>query len=68
MFGAPVIGVSLVSPCRMRFRKGDVTFTQILEPRSLYLLAKAARTVWQHHIPPTNNLRYSITMRTIRKT
>ena len=68
MFGAPVLGVSLVSECRMRFRKGDVTFTQILQPRSLYILAKAARTVWQHHILPTKNLRYSVTMRTMRST
>ena len=66
MFGQPVVGVSLLSSCRMRFRKSDVTFTQVLEPRSLYMLSGAARTSWQHHIPPTRSLRYSITMRTLR--
>lgn len=67
MFGSPVAGVSLLSPCRMRFRRTDETFTQILEPRSLYILSGAARTTWQHHIPPTKELRYSITMRTVRQ-
>ena len=71
MFGTPVIGVSLVSPCRMRFRRGKPhaydTFEQILEPRSLYILDGDARSVWQHHIPATKALRYSITMRTVQK-
>lgn len=69
MVGSPVVGVSLVSACRMRFRSPDLeTYEQIVEPRSLYILSGAARTTWQHHIPPTKQLRYSITMRTIRKT
>ena len=66
MFGTPVVGISLLSPCRMRFRRDDLTFTQILEPRSLYILDSEARTAWQHHIPPTKQLRYSITMRTVK--
>lgn len=69
MFGSPVVGVSLGSACRMRFRSPDrETYEQIVEPRSLYILSGAARTTWQHHIPPTKQLRYSITMRTIRTT
>jgi alkylated DNA repair dioxygenase AlkB len=69
-FGSTVLGVSLGSPCRMRFRRsaGDVweTWDQVLEPRSVYLLAGAARSVWQHSIPPTPDLRYSVTYRTVR--
>ena len=71
MFGTPVIGLSLLSECRMRFRRGKPhayeTFVQLLEPRSLYILDGEARRVWQHHIPATKSLRYSITMRTVRR-
>ena len=70
-FGSAVIGVSLGSACRMRFRrkKGDgwETWEQTLEPRSAYVLSGAARTSWQHSIPPTPDLRYSVTYRTIRE-
>jgi alkylated DNA repair dioxygenase AlkB len=38
----------------------------LLEPRSGYVLAGKARTSWQHSIPPTKELRYSITFRTLR--
>jgi DNA oxidative demethylase len=76
MFGSPVIGVSLLSPCEMRFRqalgpRGEaarrkfVTYAVLLEPRSLYILDGSARAQWQHSIPPTPALRYSITMRTL---
>jgi alkylated DNA repair dioxygenase AlkB len=69
MFGSPVIGVSLGAACRMRFRRkigdGFETDVQVLEPRSLYILSGAARSVWQHHIPATKGLRYSITLRTV---
>jgi alkylated DNA repair protein (DNA oxidative demethylase) len=69
MFGSPVAGVSIGSACVMRFRRGKVrnweTLAQLLEPRSFYLLAGAARSEWQHAIPRTPELRYSITMRTL---
>ena len=69
MFGT-VVGVSLASACRMRFRRdagGERrTFELELEPRSGYVLAGPARTHWQHHVPPTKALRYSITFRTLR--
>jgi alkylated DNA repair dioxygenase AlkB len=69
MFGT-VVGISLGSPARMRFRR-DVggerrAFELELEPRSGYVLAGEARTAWQHHVPPTKALRYSITFRTLR--
>jgi DNA oxidative demethylase len=70
-FGASVLGVSLGSACRMRFRRTRdtvwETWAQTLEPRSAYLLSGAARASWQHSIPPTPELRYSITYRTVRK-
>lgn len=69
MFGSPVVGLSLASPCVMKFRRkvgeGFEVFSQSLAPRSLYVLGGAARTQWQHSIPPTKDLRYSITMRTL---
>lgn len=71
MFGSPVIGISLASHCAMKFRRetasGFEVFTHLLEPRSLYILDGAARSQWQHSIPPTKALRYSISMRTVRR-
>ena len=70
MFGT-VVGVSLLSTARMRFRRGSAgtreTAELVLEPRSGYVLADDARTRWQHHVPPTKGERYSITFRTLRK-
>jgi DNA oxidative demethylase len=65
MFGT-VVGVSLLSASRLRFRRDGQTFEVMLEPRSGYVLAGPARTGWQHHVPPTKSLRYSITFRTLR--
>jgi alkylated DNA repair dioxygenase AlkB len=65
-----VVGISLGSSSRMRFRrdKGGVRkeFEVELEPRSGYVLAGEARSAWKHHVPPTKELRYSITFRTLR--
>jgi alkylated DNA repair dioxygenase AlkB len=65
-----VVGVSLGSSARMRFRRGSTsrwtTWELDLPPRSAYVLAGEARTRWQHSIPPTKALRYSITFRTLR--
>ena len=65
-----VIGVSLVSPCRMRFQRGRGTERRTravtLDPRSAYVLSGEARQQWQHCIPPMRALRYSITFRTLR--
>ena len=65
-----VVGVSLLSATRMRFRR-DVdgareSYELELPRRSGYVLAGDARTKWQHHVPPTKSLRYSITFRTLR--
>jgi alkylated DNA repair dioxygenase AlkB len=68
-----VAGVSLAGSCRMRFRPYPWTrerrreiFTLELMARSAYILKDAARWQWQHSIPPTKELRYSITFRTRR--
>jgi alkylated DNA repair dioxygenase AlkB len=71
MFGSPVVGVSVASACRMRFRRtaagGEArAFAVELAPRSIYVIGGAARWAWQHHIPATKELRYSITFRTLR--
>ena len=70
MFGPTVVGVSLLSACRMRFQRragGERRVYELeLAPRSAYVLSGAARSAWQHSIPPTKNLRYSITFRTVR--
>lgn len=66
-----VVGVSLLSPCDLRFRRAagvkkweraKVT----AEPRSAYLLSGPARTEWQHSILRVDALRYSITFRNLR--
>jgi alkylated DNA repair dioxygenase AlkB len=63
-----VAGVSLNSSCEFKLRKGEggEEVALILEPRSAYLMSGEARWEWQHHIPPTKGLRYSITFRTLR--
>jgi alkylated DNA repair dioxygenase AlkB len=66
-----VIGVSLGGTCRLRFQRGTGDRRRVweipLEPRSGYVLAGEARRSWQHSIPPTKELRYSITFRTLRR-
>jgi alkylated DNA repair dioxygenase AlkB len=37
-----------------------------LPSRSIYLLTGDARDLWQHRIAPIHELRYSVTMRTLR--
>jgi alkylated DNA repair protein (DNA oxidative demethylase) len=71
MFGTPIIGISVGSPCVMKFRKkikeGFEIVKQPLEPRSLYALSGSARSAWQHTIPPAKALRYSITFRKLAR-
>ena len=65
-----VVGVSVGGAARLRFQRGAGEARRVwevaLEPRSGYVLAGKARTSWQHSIPPTKELRYSITFRTLR--
>jgi DNA oxidative demethylase len=66
-----VVGVSLASACHLRFQRGKGVerrvFEQRLEPRSAYVLAGRARTVWQHSIPAVPEERWSVTFRTLRR-
>jgi alkylated DNA repair dioxygenase AlkB len=67
-----VAGVSLLSPARLRLRRGSgderVQWEVPLEPRSGYVLSGPARWTWEHHVPPAKSLRYSITFRSLRAT
>ena len=64
-----VVGVSLHSPAILRFRRRDGSsfrrFSLPVEPRSAYLLSGEARHEWEHSIAPGDELRYSITFRTL---
>ncbi|MFZ5672588.1 MAG: alpha-ketoglutarate-dependent dioxygenase AlkB [Pseudomonadota bacterium] len=64
-----VFGLSLVSECRFRFRraegKGWRRFNVDVRPRSLYRMRGEARHGWEHSIPPVENVRYSVTFRTL---
>jgi alkylated DNA repair dioxygenase AlkB len=77
-FGA-IVGISLLAPCAMKFRRWPVPakesrcgrkrtkpVSQTVERRSVYVIDGKARSEWQHHIPPGDALRYSITFRTLR--
>ncbi len=76
-----VAGVSLLSPCEMKLRPyvapadlaepgrkppRKTTHQITLAPRSGYLITRLARSGYEHSIPATETLRYSITFRTMR--
>jgi alkylated DNA repair dioxygenase AlkB len=65
-----VVGLSLLAPARLRFRRkaGEKWERKALvaEPRSAYLLRGPAREEWQHSIAAMEELRYSITFRSLR--
>jgi DNA oxidative demethylase len=66
-----VVGISLLGSARLRFQRGRReqrrTWEVELAPRSGYVLADEARRFWQHSIPATKELRYSITFRTLSR-
>jgi alkylated DNA repair dioxygenase AlkB len=67
-----VVGVSFGAPCTMRFRRalegGRWERMNVgLQPGSAYLIAGEARSVWEHSIPPVEQLRYSVTFRSMRR-
>ena len=74
-----IAGVSLLSPCVMRLRpyvspskaaaektRGKTTHEIELLPRSAYVIKAEARSAYEHSIPAVTELRYSITLRTLR--
>jgi alkylated DNA repair dioxygenase AlkB len=70
IFGPRIGGVSLLGGARMRFQRTVAGTRQTaavdLPPRSAYVLAGEARTSWQHSVPATKELRYSLTFRMLR--
>jgi alkylated DNA repair dioxygenase AlkB len=67
-----VVGISLLAPCTLRFRrKAEGSWERAnlrAEPRSAYHLSGPARVEWEHSISRVDALRYSITFRTMRET
>ncbi|WP_122465004.1 alpha-ketoglutarate-dependent dioxygenase AlkB [Brevundimonas lutea] len=65
-----VVGLSFGSACVLRFRRptdeGWRRASRPLPPGSAYLLDGPAREAWQHSIAPGDQLRYSVTFRTLR--
>ncbi len=65
-----VVGVSLLSPCILCFRRaaGRKKWERVrvaVEPRSAYHLRGPARSEWEHSILRVEALRYSITFRNL---
>ena len=64
-----VVGVSLAAPATLRFRRrkpaGFDRANLDVAPRSAYLLSGEARLEWEHSITPGEQLRFSITFRTL---
>ena len=64
-----VVGVSLNTPAILRFRRRSAgAFERAsleVEPRSAYLLSGEVRREWEHRILPGEQLRFSITFRTL---
>jgi alkylated DNA repair dioxygenase AlkB len=65
-----VVGISLLAPCTLRFRRKVGAAWEranlLAEPRSAYHLSGPARTEWEHSISHVDTLRYSITFRSMR--
>ena len=68
-FGPCVIGISFGKANTMRFRRVlpgiQETFRLDLAPRSLYIMSGSSRAQWQHSMPESKGLRFSVTFRTI---
>jgi alkylated DNA repair dioxygenase AlkB len=64
-----VVGVSLNTPAKLRFRRrtadGFRRASVQIEPRSAYLLSGESRWAWEHSISPGEQLRFSITLRAL---
>ena len=64
-----VVGVSLLTPATLRFHQRTPTgfkrSSLEVEPRSAYLLSGEVRTAWEHRITPGDQLRFSVTFRTL---
>jgi alkylated DNA repair dioxygenase AlkB len=70
-----IVGISLASDCTFRLRphsKESRTRTSVIsfpvKRRSLYVIQGPSRTDWEHSISPVPAVRYSVTLRTLKKT
>lgn len=65
-----IVGVSLLAPTVMRFRRrrgsGFERISTPLAPRSAYVLDGPARRDWEHSLPEAPAHRYSLTFRNMR--
>ena len=68
-----IAGLSLMADCVFRLRPHDktkqsrsTTLSFPVKPRSLYIIQGPARTDWQHSTAPVKQVRYSITLRTLK--
>jgi alkylated DNA repair dioxygenase AlkB len=68
-----IVGISLHTDCVFKLRlqekakqnrKSVIAFTA--QRRSMYIIQGTARTEWQHSTSPVKEVRYSITLRTLR--
>lgn len=69
-----IAGISLAADCTFKLRPHDsekrnrkAIISLAVERRSLYLMAGESREAWQHCTAPVSAVRYSITLRTLRK-
>jgi alkylated DNA repair dioxygenase AlkB len=70
-----IAGISLGADCIFKLRPHDngkqgrsAVRTVLVKQRSIYVIKDEARTDWQHSIAPVKQVRYSITLRTLKKT
>jgi alkylated DNA repair dioxygenase AlkB len=68
-----ITGISLLTDCTFRLRpldKSKQTRSSVIsfpvQRRSLYIMQNVARWDWQHSTAPVKQIRYSITLRTLR--
>jgi alkylated DNA repair dioxygenase AlkB len=68
-----IAGISLQADCTFRFRPQEkekqgrssiISFP--VHRRSLYIMQGSSRTDWQHSVAPVKQVRYSITLRTLK--
>jgi alkylated DNA repair dioxygenase AlkB len=68
-----IVGISLLSDCTFKLRPHDknkqgrkATLSLNVKRRSLYVMSGESREEWQHSTAPVSEVRYSITLRTLR--
>jgi len=71
-----VVGISLLTPCTIRFRrivdsnaskKSWDRMNLVTQPGSAYVLSGSVREEWEHSILRVDKLRYSVTFRSLRR-